>query len=380
MLSSPKQIQVPKTLDVEAVERELAKLWLQTGHEDTNQAEAAVLRARVANLMIFSPTTSRLQDVSGMLVELSPAHPCRALVIAGDKGSPDQDIEIYISSFCRSGIEAETRNLCCEEVTLTAGGKFVEELPSAALPLLVPDLPVFLWWHDDFSMHDKVFEQLCRGADRLVIDSVSFLSDGLNSVGQLCADPGNKRLAISDINWERLTSWRALLASFYDVAQYRPALEALTRIEVNYVAPENSTDVIAPQAILIAGWLASRLGWQPIVGSREITNDGLRIDLTKQDRNISLELRKASRPDMRPGRLARVELKSESESAGLVVSRGESGLHIETYANVNGQIQPGQLLPVRNRSSAQLIGREMEILVNDKIYVEAIAMGMAMVT
>jgi hypothetical protein len=61
----------------------------------------------------------------------------------------------------------------------------------------------------------------------------------------------------------------------------------------------------------------------------------------------------------------------------MVVSRGESGQHIEAYANMNGQNQPGQLLPVRNRSSAQLVGREMEILVNDKIYVEAVAVGMA---
>src|SRR6266496_112209 len=303
MLSSHKQIQVPKTLDVEAIERELATLWVKTSQDVTDQQENAVMRARVANLMIFVPTRANLEEINATLVELSSVHPCRALVVAIERDAAEHDIEMYVSSFCRGAIESKTKELCCEEVTLVAGGKFVEELPSATLPLLVPDLPVFLWWHDDFSLHDSVFEQLSRGADRLIIDSLSFLSEDLYAVAQLSANADHKRLGISDINWERLTSWRALLASFYDVAQYRPALEALSKIEVDYLSPETSTDVIAPQAILIAGWLASRLGWQPVIESREITADGLQIDLNRQNRNIKLELRKTSRPDMRPGRL-----------------------------------------------------------------------------
>ncbi len=57
MLSSPspKQIQVPKTLDVESIERELAMLWVKTAQDADDQQEGAVLRARVANLMVFIP-------------------------------------------------------------------------------------------------------------------------------------------------------------------------------------------------------------------------------------------------------------------------------------------------------------------------------------
>jgi len=35
-------------------------------------------------------------------------------------------------------------------------------------------------------------------------------------------------------------------------------------------------------------------------------------------------------------------------------------------------VQRGRVLPVRNRSTAQLLSREMEILCNDQIYQEAL--------
>ena len=39
----------------------------------------------------------------------------------------------------------------------------------------------------------------------------------------------------------------------------------------------------------------------------------------------------------------------------------------------------GRVLPVRNRSAAQLLSREMEILCNDQIYQEAIALAATMI-
>jgi glucose-6-phosphate dehydrogenase assembly protein OpcA len=380
MISSPKQIQVPKTLDVESIERELAMLWVKTAQDPDDQQEGAVLRARVANLLVFIPNRSKLDEINATLVELSPAHPCRALVVAVETDAAEHDIEMYISSFYRRGIDAETKDLCCEEVTLVAGGSFVAELPSATLPLLIPDLPVFLWWHDIFKLDDSLFESLCRGANRLIVDSVAFSPDGLSAIAQLCGPRDHMRLGISDINWERLTFWRGLLASFYDVPQYRIALDALSAIEVDYSAPESSAQMIAPQAMLIAGWLASRLGWQPVFESSEITDEGLQIDLKSGNAEMRLKLNKVERIDLKPGRLARVELRSDGESTAFVVRRNENGLHLEAYTNVAGEIKPGQLLPVRNRSTAQLVGREMEILVNDEVYSEAVLMGIKLIS
>ena len=68
-------------------------------------------------------------------------------------------------------------------------------------------------------------------------------------------------VGISDLNWARLTSWRGLLADFYDVPEYRAALEEIDKVCITYVAPQTDETAIAPQALLMAGWLASRLQW-----------------------------------------------------------------------------------------------------------------------
>jgi hypothetical protein len=66
-----------------------------------------------------------------------------------------------------------------------------------------------------------------------------------------------------------------------------------------------------------------------------------------------------------------MQLNSE-DGATFVVLRHEQGLHLETQVTITGQSHPGRILPVRNRSTAQLLGRELEILTNDNIYAEAV--------
>ncbi len=62
MSSNPQQIQVPNTLDVEAIERTLADLWKQTAKDTQTVGDDAVLRARAADLMVFLQDESLLSD------------------------------------------------------------------------------------------------------------------------------------------------------------------------------------------------------------------------------------------------------------------------------------------------------------------------------
>ena len=375
MIFLSKQIEVPETLDVELIERELTALWMQTARGLGVGQEGAVWRARAANVVIFSSRARTLDNVDSVLADLSQLHPCRALVVVADFAGADQDIEIYIASLCQKDERGYASNLCCEEVRLRAAGKFTPELPSATLPLLVPDLPVFLWWDDKLGAHDNLWTELSRSSDRLILDSLDFPLSELAMVAQLCQSNSSDSLGVSDINWARLTSWRALLASFYDVRAYRPALDSLQSITVNYVAPE-STRALAPQSVLISGWLASRLGWVPDPETFAQDDQVLSIKLRKKDRSLDLLLRGIEQEHTLPGRLSSVELKSHDESAKFVVSRSATGVHLETEASVNTDTYPGQVLPVRNRTMAQLLGREMEILKNDDIYGAALSSAM----
>ncbi len=184
--------------------------------------------------------------------------------MAGDRSAPARDIEMYVTAFCGGQQRSPSKHLCCEEITLTAQGRFVSELPSAALPLLVPDLPVFLWWREQLGVEDRLFSQLCMAADRVVIDSADFQDPAadLVTVAQLFKRKGDEAIVLSDLNWARLTPWRASLANFYDVEDYCAQLDQITEVSITFVAETRKPSSVSSQALLIVGWLASRLKWR----------------------------------------------------------------------------------------------------------------------
>lgn len=378
------QIALEKTLDVEVVERQLAELWKQTAGERDADDESAVLRARVANLLVFVANDTAFDEVPQMMAELTARHPSRVLIMLGTREAEDRDIEMSVESFCQADKRSGAKRLCCEEVALKATGRFVAELPSAALPLLVPDLSTFLWWRATPQADDKVFGRLLRATDRLVIDSAEFANPrrDLIETNRLFTAEDFKEVGISDLNWARITFWRGLLADFYDVPAYQAPLEKIDRAQIDYVAPERDQTSVAPQALLLAGWLASRLGWklaedQPVQkrDERSIVNF-----IGKDNQAIELELNRVEQGERKPGRLAQVELRSGFEgTSSFKVVRSEDNLRLLTEARLGPTTHRGRVLQVRNRSAAQLLSREMEILCNDQIYQEAVAVAARMI-
>jgi glucose-6-phosphate dehydrogenase assembly protein OpcA len=378
------QIHLEKTLDVQVVEGQLAELWKQLADTGPAKDEVAVLRARVANLLVFVAKSELLNDAHQMILELTAVHPSRVLLMLGAREEPDRDIEMSVESFCQTDKRTGAKRLCCEEVTLKAQGSFTAELPSAALPLLVSDLSSFLWWRDVVQTSDKVFSNLLRAVDRLVIDSAEFEDPqrDLIEMNRLFAAGHSGHLGVSDLNWARLTFWRGLLADFYDVPAYQPWLDNVDRVRIDYVGHERAPEKIAPQALLIAGWLASRLEWQladeqAAQENSQTTSFNYR---SQHDREIKLELNRVERGERKPGRLVQVELRSDTGTpASFTVARSADNLHLLMEAKLGAETQRGRVLPVRNRSTAQLLGREMEILCNDQIYQEAVAMAVRMI-
>lgn len=388
------QIQLDKTLDVEVVERQLSELWRQTSGSVREDDDFAVLRSRVANLIVYVEQEFSVTDVNGIIAELTAMHPSRVLLLLGEKEKPDRDIRLLAETFCQTEKRSGAKRLCCEEITLQASGSFVSELSSAALPLLVPDLTTFLWWRSSLGAEkespNRVFEALLRASDRLVIDSAEFVnpSSDLQALTKLFNDEDYAHVGISDLNWARLTSWRALLAGFYDVPAYQELLAGVDTVRIDYLAPSSpslsgdataSRAAVAPQAMLIAGWLASRLGWT-LTDERKASsnNETLVYNFSTAregtaKRPITLELKRVEHEKGKPGRLVRVELQSSSSKAdSFTVTRSLDNLHLITEAHVMKDVHRGRVMPVRNRSAAQLLGREMEILCNDQIYQDAL--------
>jgi glucose-6-phosphate dehydrogenase assembly protein OpcA len=385
--SVPQQIRVSATLDVQSVEQELGELWKQHTGDANVEEDGAVMRARVLNLLVYVSSAASLDEVNKLLSEITSAHPCRVIVMLAEREAADQDIEMFVSAHCLVQAGGDHKNLCGEQVTLKARGRFTVELPSAAVPLIVPDLPIFLWWRDAPRLHDQIFEILSRTADRIVIDSADFgqpYEDMLELVA-LLKHRRAEHAAISDLNWARLTSWRTLLASFYDVEEYRAALDHVNRVRIEYVPHSLAPGLVAPKALILAGWLASRLGWR-VHQEQSLTQgqDGAShtvVTLEKDGRQIAVEFSGVEREQRMQGWIARIELSAEEDDAGsqkFIVLRSEDGRYLETEVMGGGEARSARTLVGGDKTEAELVERELEILGHDRIYEEAITAAASM--
>jgi glucose-6-phosphate dehydrogenase assembly protein OpcA len=377
MPTKTQQISVDAMLDVQAIERELNELWAQKAGAGGGDEEGAVLRARVLNLMVYVTGEQDLRAVDEMLVDVAAVHPCRALVMLADEAGEDRDIEMQVSSRCQLESGAGGRHLCCEQVTLRASGSFVVELPSASVPLLVSDLPVFLWWRGAPDFESQIFQSLCRATDRVIIDTAACHEpdDDLRALARFMKLQRKGRPGLSDLNWSRLTAWRALLAGIYDVPEHANALGRLSRVRVEYVAPLAAPDAIAPKALILAGWLASRLDWRVTGQPSQAKANGARLfSLEKDGQAIVIEFQRVSHEAVAPGGLARVELVAESEPRAVFVAmRAEDGRNLETQKTLDAETRTMRVLAGGDMTAALLLAAELEILSHDRLYEEAVA-------
>jgi glucose-6-phosphate dehydrogenase assembly protein OpcA len=72
-----------------------------------------------------------------------PEHPARAILVrlsgAGDRSLAER---VYSQCWMPFG---QRRQICCEQVEITASDAALADLQSVVLPLTVPDLPLIVW-------------------------------------------------------------------------------------------------------------------------------------------------------------------------------------------------------------------------------------------
>jgi glucose-6-phosphate dehydrogenase assembly protein OpcA len=158
------------------------------------------------------------------------------------------------------------------------------------------------------------------------------------------------------------------------VREYRARLEQIDRVRIEYVAQEHKPHEIAPKALILAGWLASRLGWRVAAGQSEEREANARtIEVERDGRAITLEFQGVERGGAMHGWIARVEMGASADtSSAFVVARSEDGRYLETQAVTGDERLASRLLVGGDKTEAELLGRELEILGHDRIYEEAV--------
>jgi glucose-6-phosphate dehydrogenase assembly protein OpcA len=168
-----------------------------------------------------------------------------------------------------------------------------------------------------------------------------------------------------------------LLASFYDVEEYRAALSSITRVRIEYVPHDNAPEAIAPKALILAGWLLSRLGWS-IAPDESLTKTGegaQSVRAERDGRQILIEFAAVERQAAMQGWIARIELRADSATGhtSFVVLRSADARYLETEVSGDSETRSARTLIGGDKSEAELLACELEIISHDRMYEEAIA-------
>lgn len=367
-----------KGIDVDKIDKQLGSMWSKASDAE-NTAGAGLTRACALNLVVYTTPEDDRNQLEELLSQVSEQHPGRILILVADRETEEAKLEAYVSMRCRLS-DGSGKQICGEQVTIEAGGKLVETAATAVAPLLVPDVPVYLWWKDIPHYEDKLFDRLAQMADRIVIDSAAFDHpyDDLLRLRKMIIDE-SRPMRVSDLNWGRLTTWRTLLSSFWDVPDYRPFLDKLDHVTIEYRPPSADPNEVASKALLLAGWLASRLRWEIVGTAARVSENVIECGLKSGAREIVLSLIRDQSAERQEGTISSVAVSARKEGAEFSVALRADGTKLETEASIGAEHSIGRVLSYETRSDADRLSRELAFLSRDAIYEEAMAQGAKLV-
>ncbi len=371
---------------VRAIAAHLASLWdapaeLDSGDALVTEKGLPHARASVLNLIVTVVDAAAADRVVHTLTGLGVRHPSRAIVLVPDERSSGAPIDARISTHCHDSANGADR-VCYEEVVLSVAGEAAGHLNGIVAPLLIHDLPTHVWWPGDTPFSDPAFDQLVELSDRLIVDSSDFsdLLVGLRRLATL-----RRRSGVGDLSWERLSWWQELTAQFFDAPRFRRYLPNLSRLHLRYALPppasvrhdeddEVTPGVAAPisQALLYAGWIATRLGWKRHRTLEPITDGRFRLRLEGKHEMIELLVEPTITDDARPGELLSVRLRSLGETGAAEFIIDRDGDEAVVATNADGMTALLRRVAMEPPHEPELLSAQLIMDVQDPVYEDAL--------
>jgi glucose-6-phosphate dehydrogenase assembly protein OpcA len=255
------------TVAPESILKELAALWAQEG----KQGDAGVLRACTMTLLVIVEAAEDAAALGETLAALMPEHPARTIVIClQGEGARALSQRVYQQCWKPFG---QRRQICCEQIEITASDAALADLPSVTLPLAVPDLPVILWCRSERLERRPEFGEIARMATKVVTDSAA----AADSTGAILRMAGAVRSGgiFADLAWTRLTRWRETLARVFENRETLARLPEVDRVQVRF-GPGYET-----AAWYLAAWAA---------GALAAVGQAVTPEFSRQEESLRLEL------------------------------------------------------------------------------------------
>ncbi len=363
---------------VSAIAEELARVMQELNQSDPDTETQPPARASVMNLVLVGPDQDTIERASEVAAQLSYTYPSRTFAVTASPADPVASLDGYVSSYCYLSTPESKEVVCLEQVRLRAAGETARHLEGIILPLLLPDLPVFLWWIGEPPEETDALLQSC---DRLIVDSTGFREPlpQLARLYRILPQQGNRRdgAALSDFTWLRLAPWQELLAQFFDGQETLPYLDQMSNVRVEYATDPGGAAHASP-SLLLLGWLAAKLRWQYHDVTTRAGERDYRLSFTKQGgAQVTAQVVPRARAGESgyTGELLTVELTalSEDHEATFSVSLAHDGVHATTRAHLPGLREIIRAVPLERASMADLLLDELGSVGSNAAFEESLA-------
>jgi glucose-6-phosphate dehydrogenase assembly protein OpcA len=365
--------------NVATLEGELSDLW-RAAAEDPG-TEHPVMRASVLTLLAFVESEDEGRETFNLISHVIAQNPCRAILMVAEPREHPEGLSAWISAQCHLP-PSGARQVCCEQIYIRARGEAVSGLDNVVLPLIVPELPVYLWWRAGRFVPPSFLDQVLRVTNRVLVDSGRFEEPELDLatlarlVERFHTTDG---MAFSDLNWARLTPCRELIAQNFDSEEARSCLQDLSEVSFEWQVCTGDTGSRTAHALLLTAWLASRLGWQP--EGRIVPNGGQSrlVEFRRRGQPVRVEWM-VRQEKGRPSTPFKVSLKTRSVPPAIfsVTESMEEGI-VRTNVEMPGRAPLERTARMVVMGEVELVNEELKFPERDKVYEEVLGLIARMV-
>lgn len=358
--------------DVAALEDELSELW-RAAAEDPG-TEHPVMRASVLTLVAYVESEDEGRETFNLISRVIAQNPCRAILMVAEPRERPEGLSAWISAQCHLP-PSGARQVCCEQIYVRARGEAVKGLDNVVLPLIVPELPVYLWWRAGRFAPPSFLDQVLRVTNRVLVDSGRFdepETDLATLARQMERFRNADGMAFSDLNWARLTPCRELIAQNFDSDEARSCLNDLAEVRLEWQQEAGAEGSRTGQALLLTAWLASRLGWQSSARITPSADPSRVLEFKQGDKPVRVEWvvhREAGQPSVP----FTVNLKTGSEPCAnfSVTESAEEGV-VRTRTEVPGRGPLERAARLVVMGEVELVNEELKFPERDRVYEEAL--------
>jgi glucose-6-phosphate dehydrogenase assembly protein OpcA len=350
-------------VDVPTIQKQLTGLWTEINHDSKYPG---AVRTSIFDLVVFTRGANQAERVCATLDRLSGRQPSRVTILVADRGARGATIDGSINIECLPTPSGST--LCHERLVITAHGRAADHLPSVVVPLLIPEIPTYLWWPEQPPFGHRMFHRLLSVADQLVVDSSKFASpgDALADIARLCSG----RQGVNDFHWARLTPWREIIAQFFDGPLWAPYARGVVSVRVGFARGPDLTSATA-ETLLLLGWVSSQLHWEPETTAETVFTGDVAFSVLQGEKLIPIDIHFQDLKTQLAGRLVSVEIVSHPKGmapARFIVER-TSDVH---NANVTMEVHDGpqirRVVPIDVKDDARLLTEELAMVGHDSAY------------